>query len=170
MPDESRTLSVFLAHRLRLVDYAQRIVGDHSRAEDVVQEAYLRFDSASRGRPFDEPLAYLYRIVRNLALDGLRQRTRESRFMIPADAADTDRAVDARPSPEAQAAGRSDLVALRAAIAELPPRARLALEFHRLEGQTIKEVAARLGISVGAAHGLIVDSLEYCRDRIQRRP
>jgi RNA polymerase sigma factor (sigma-70 family) len=168
MPDDATTLSIYLAHRPRLVDYARRIVGDHARAEDVVQEAYLRFDSAAGGQPFEQPIAYLYRIVRNLALDGRRRQVREGGFLVSASSAQADAAIDGRPSPEAQAADRSDLAALRAAIAELPPQARLALQLHRINGRTVKGVAMHLGISVGSAHALIVDSLEYCRCRVHR--
>src|SRR3546814_11129897 len=56
-----------------LLDYASKIVGDRSHAEDVVQEAYLRFDAATAERSIGEPLSYLFRIVRNLSLD-LRRR------------------------------------------------------------------------------------------------
>ena len=44
-----------------------------------MQEAWLRFDEVSRQRLLDEPLSYLYRIVRNLALDGRRSQVREER-------------------------------------------------------------------------------------------
>jgi RNA polymerase sigma-70 factor (ECF subfamily) len=168
MSDDASTLSIFLAHRPRLIDYARRIVGDHARAEDVVQEAYLRFDSAAGSQPFDQPIAYLYRIVRNLALDGRRRDAREGGFLVSSASAQADVAADSRPSPEVHAAGRSDLAALRGAIADLPLRARLALQLHRIEGRSVKEVAQRLGISVGSAHALIVDSLEYCRGRVTR--
>jgi RNA polymerase sigma-70 factor (ECF subfamily) len=161
------TLGIFLTHRSGLVDYASRIVGDHARAEDVVQEAYLRFDQAGSAR-VEEPVGYLYRIVRNLALDGRRRQTRESRFMVGQSPL-SDSAACARPSPEAEAAGRSDVEALKAALAELPERTRRALELHRFEGRTVKAVAAALDVSVGTAHALIVDGLEHCRARLYRR-
>lgn len=162
-------LGIFLTHRSGLVEYASRIVGDHARAEDVVQEAYLRFDSAASAKLFDEPVGYLYRIVRNLALDGRRRQVRESLFVVGQASALSERAADARPTPEAEAAGRSDIEALKAALAELPERTRRALEMHRFEGKTVKTVAATLGVSVGTAHALIVDGLEHCRTRLYRR-
>src|SRR5919109_618018 len=73
------TLAFFMAHRPNLVSYASGIVGSRAQAEDVVQEAWLRFDDASRLRLREEPLGYLYRIVRNLALDGRRRLAREDR-------------------------------------------------------------------------------------------
>lgn len=59
---------LYLAHRGELLDYASKIVGDRSQAEDVVQEAYLRFDPAAAERSLSAPLSYLFRIVRNLSL------------------------------------------------------------------------------------------------------
>ena len=75
MTSDSVRLDLFLAHRSALIDYAQPIVGCRARAEDVVQEAYLRFAAATdRERPADDrilqPVGYLYRIVRNLAVAG----------------------------------------------------------------------------------------------------
>jgi RNA polymerase sigma-70 factor (ECF subfamily) len=161
-------LGIFLAHRSGLVDYASRIVGDHAQAEDVVQEAYLRFDRAASA-PIAEPVGYLYRIVRNLALDGRRRQAREALFVVGQSPEFSDGAACSRPGPEAEAAGRSDVEALKAALAELPERTRRALELHRFEGKTVKAVAAALGVSVGTAHALIVDGLEHCRTRLYRR-
>ena len=49
-------LALYLAHRGELVNYASAIVGDRGRAEDVVQEAWLRFGAAADSRPIDEPV------------------------------------------------------------------------------------------------------------------
>ncbi|MBS0540319.1 MAG: sigma-70 family RNA polymerase sigma factor [Proteobacteria bacterium] len=165
----STPLDIFLTHRPSLVEYASRIVGDHARAEDVVQEAYLRFDTAASAKLFDEPVGYLYRIVRNLALDGLRRQRRESLYVVGQASDMADSAADPRPTPEAEAAGRSDIEVLKAALGELPTRTRRALELHRFEGKTVKAVAESLSVSVGTAHSLIVDALEHCRTRLYRR-
>ena len=47
---DSTTLDLFMTHRGALVDYAAGIVGNHAHAEDLVQEAWLRFDKAARRR------------------------------------------------------------------------------------------------------------------------
>lgn len=162
------TLALYMAHRRELVNYASGIVGDRARAEDVVQEAYLRFSEATARRLLEEPLGYLYRIVRNLALDGRRRQVHEERFLSPAEAVDLSQAAEARPSPEAEAVDRDELQLVMAALAELPERTRLALEMHRFGGLKLREIAERLGISVTLAHTLVAEAVEHCRACLRR--
>lgn len=169
-----KTLSLYLAHRSDLVNYASGIVGDRAQAEDVVQEAWLRFGAAAdgrreEGRGLTEPLGYLYRIVRNLAVDGRRRLAREQTLMEAGDGGTAETCVDEKPSPEAEILARDELRLLQAAMAELPERTRIALEMHRFGGATIKDIARHLGISVGLVHALLVDGLEHCRARLCRR-
>lgn len=158
-----------MAHRLGLVRYANGITGDHGRAEDVVQEAYLRFSTAVVKAPsLDEPVGYLYRIVRNLAIDTRRRYQREEqRFTAEAGADIAEKAAD-QPLPAAIAEGRDDLRVMRAAMDELPERTRIALEMHRFGEMTFKDIAEHLGISVGLAHRLVIEGLEHCRERLCR--
>jgi RNA polymerase sigma-70 factor (ECF subfamily) len=164
-----QTLTLYREHRGELVNYASRILGDRSRAEDVVQEAYLRFSDASARRLLDEPLGYLYRIVRNLALDGQRRQAYESRTFPLASGTDLGRMAESRPSPETEAVDRSQLEVVMEALAELPERTRLALEMHRFGGLKLREIADRLGISITLAHGLVAEAVEHCRQRLRAR-
>ncbi|MGU9546296.1 sigma factor, partial [Bacillus cereus] len=70
-------LKLYLAHRAALLDYAAPIVGCRSRAEDVVQEAWLRFSRQEEDAAIRHPASYLYRIVRNLSLDLTRRSATE---------------------------------------------------------------------------------------------
>ncbi|MFJ6087078.1 RNA polymerase sigma-70 factor [Streptomyces sp. NPDC092369] len=63
---------VFEAHRPVLLGVAYRMLGRVADAEDVVQEAWLRWSGADHGR-VREPRAYLVRITTRLAIDRLRQ-------------------------------------------------------------------------------------------------
>jgi RNA polymerase sigma factor (sigma-70 family) len=164
MRHDSDALTLFLSHRGELLDYASTIVGDRARAEDVVQEAWLRFGSAAENGAVEEPVGFLYRVVRNLAIDGRRRRTRELRVVdsgLPAERADS------YPSPEAEAAGREELRLLREALAELPERTRIALEMRRFGGLKLREIAVHLGISVTVAHELVARAIAHCRDRVR---
>lgn len=167
---DSTTLDLFMSHRGALVDYAAGIVGNHAHAEDLVQEAWLRFDKAARRRSLEQPLGYLYRIVRNLALDGRRRMARESRVVTGGDFnAATGTSPDEAPSPEKVALDRDELELVVAAMAELPERTRIALEMHRFGGCKLKEIAAFLGISVPMAHVLVADGVQHCKRRLGYR-
>jgi RNA polymerase sigma-70 factor (ECF subfamily) len=150
LPADERA-QLFMAHRAALIEYALPIVGDRMRAEDVVQEAFLRFAPA-QGAPagVGQQLGYLYRIVRNLALDLMRRRATEQRhhddkpswWMVPA----TPR------TPEEELSHLQDIELMEAVLAELPPRVRQAVEMHRVGGHTLQEIADRLDVSLNTAH------------------
>jgi RNA polymerase sigma-70 factor (ECF subfamily) len=73
-------LEVFESHRALLVAHAYRMLGDLGRAEDMVQEAWLRWDG--RHEEVDSPRAYLVTIVTRLCfneLDSARARREENR-------------------------------------------------------------------------------------------
>lgn len=165
---DGENLALFMAHRRQLVKYASGFLGDHTQAEDLVQEAFMRFDAAAGTKLLEEPIAYLYRIVRNLALDGYRKRAREARYMVSEASVATDTFAEDRPSPEAEALHREQLRVLQAALAELPERTRLALEMHRFGGCKLREIANRLGISTALAHSLVAEAVEHCRQRLGR--
>lgn len=168
VPQDRAALEIFQSHRASLVDYARVITGSDSRAEDVVQDAWLRFRNACNSVTLREPLHYLYRIVRNLAVDDNRRAALEaSRCSVDMDAITHSLASEA-PSPEDVAIARSELELVRTALGELPDRTRLAVEMHRFGGHTLAEISVSLGISVGLAHTLVADGIKHCHHRRNR--
>lgn len=162
-------LHFFLAHRSALVDYATPILGCRSRAEDIVQDAYLRFSSAvqrsvTSGVPITHPAAYLYRTVRNLALNWIRHQTSE--VGMPSGAEILESMASTAPTPEQEVLYRDELRAVTLALAELPERTRRAFELHRLGGRTLHQVAEAMGISVGLTHQLVREAITYCAERL----
>lgn len=65
----------FEAHRRRLSAIAYRMLGSVAEAEDVVQDAFLRWHGADR-EVVDDPGAFLARIVTRLCLDRLKEARR----------------------------------------------------------------------------------------------
>jgi RNA polymerase sigma-70 factor (ECF subfamily) len=169
LSENSTTLSLFVTHRRALIDYASGIIGSRTQAEDLVQEAWLRFDEASKGRFLEDAKGYLYRIVRNLAVDGQRRAVRESRLIAQGG---FERASgtcpDETPTPETVALYRDEVQCVMRAMAELPERTRIAFEMHRFGGARLKEIAAFLGISVSLAQLLVTDAAEHCKQRLAK--
>jgi RNA polymerase sigma-70 factor (ECF subfamily) len=81
--------SVFESHRAALIALAYRMLGDLARAEDVVQEAWVRWEG--RDAVVDAPKAFLVKIVTRLCLNELdsararREETRGDRLPEPVD-------------------------------------------------------------------------------------
>lgn len=74
---------VFEEHRPVLLGVAYRMLGRVADAEDVVQDAWLRWSAADRADVRD-PRAYLVRVTTRLALDRLRQiKTRNEAYVGP---------------------------------------------------------------------------------------
>ena len=167
MQGDSDIRMLYLAHRDDLVGYAHSIVGNRADAEDVVQEAYLRVDRGGESRSIIQPLAYLYRIVRNLSLDGQRRLARERQRAGPRTVEIVDRVAAASPSPEAVSASRAELLIVARALAELPERTQTAFRLHRIEGLTLQQVGERLGVSGVRAHQLVRDALRHCAQRLE---
>lgn len=167
MRNDNHPVNLFMQHRTELVDYAASIVGCRSRAEDVVQEAYLRFDAAAERGRLNQPAGYLFRIVRNLAVDVVRRLALESRHVdshVGSETIGTETT-----TPEASLLRRHEIQIMRDALAELPERTRIALEMYRFGGSKLKDIAQHLDISVGLAHALVHEGLAHCRQRLQAR-
>ena len=169
MAENSLALSLFLTHRRALIDYASSITGSHAQAEDLVQEAWLRFVEASQRRLIDDARGYLYRIVRNLAFDSLRRLAREQRLIAPDSyEAAAGTFADETPTADRVAISKREVQRVVEAMAELPERSRIAFEMHRFGGAKLREIADFLGISVSLAQNLVVDAAEHCKERLTR--
>ncbi|OAN59919.1 sigma-70 family RNA polymerase sigma factor [Sphingomonas sp. TDK1] len=163
MSQQSETLQLFLSHRSELLRQAHRITRDRAQAEDVLQEAWLRFRAALAERQMHEPLSYLSRIVRNLALDSARRSGLESRLFHNESDADPLQVPSEAPSQEAAIISGSELRAVENALALMPERMRVAVRMHRIEDIKLKDIAEQLGISVTSAHGLVAEGVARCR-------
>lgn len=151
MKEADATSLLYATHRPALVRYATRILGSREAAEDIVQDAFLRFSPANAyGASASQTLAYLYRIVRNLCLDLIKRRRIEMRerdgeppfWSVP-------RAIE---TPEETVLVSDEVRVITEVLDGLSPDVRVALEMHRFGGYTLEEVAAHLNISVATAH------------------
>ncbi len=141
---DQQVVALFDAHYWSLCQLAYVLLGDPARAEDAVQEAFLR-TFAGWGRLRQPELAefYLRKAVLNQCRSGLRRRASESRGN--AIIASRQRS---RPSDdfEFQRATELDVVA---AVRTLPARQREVVVLRYFLDLGEAEIGGMLGISVG---------------------
>ncbi|MDX6653669.1 MAG: hypothetical protein QOH18_370 [Solirubrobacterales bacterium] len=144
---ESAFEEIVRRYRRPLDRFAAGIVG--GRSEDVTQDSFRKALEALRhGDSEVELRPWLYRIVRNTALNDLRDRP-------PAAAELAEDLVGGARSAAAEAEERAEVAALITRMRALPENQRAALVMRELEGMSHEEIAAALGISGGAARQAI---------------
>lgn len=152
--------AVFVEHRPQLQRAAFKILGNAERAQDVVQDAYCKVVEAANVFEVKQPLAYLFQIVRNLAIDAHRRAALEARFFVgEKEGLDVP---ERSGTPETISITRQDLSIVAKALAELPERARRAFELHRLGGLTQRDIAEKLGVSTTLVNFMIRDAMAHC--------
>ncbi|MFT4055063.1 MAG: sigma-70 family RNA polymerase sigma factor [Novosphingobium sp.] len=158
-------MQIYMAQRQALTAYAAKVTGNREQAEDIVQEAWLALSAQRATARVRDPVGYLRTMVRNLAIDRLRQRMRERRLMGGDMEAAADTVPDNGPDPEQATIARRDLACVLRVLRSLPERQRVAIEMHRFGGYKLREIAKHLSVSVSLAQLLIADGLTACTVR-----
>ncbi|MFI8744030.1 sigma-70 family RNA polymerase sigma factor [Pseudomonas sp. NPDC077186] len=162
--DRKALLSAYQAQSQALLNLATRVLGCRSRAEDVLQDAFLKLWEGSLNLSMVQaPERYLNRLVRNLAIDHLRRLQLEQRYGAAGELAELQ---PSEISPEQVVGGQQALRQLLAALAELTPRMRRVFTLSQLDGLTQREVATTLGASPALINLILRDTLGHCRVRL----
>jgi RNA polymerase sigma-70 factor, ECF subfamily len=163
-------VEIFSRHRRRLLNIAYRMLGEMTAAEDVVQDAWLRW---RRSEPDEirDPKAFLSTITVRLSLDALRAaRTRRETYVgpwLPEPILPDDTRLFAADAPGEHAELASDLsLALLHVLERLSPEERAALILHDAFDFGYDEIAATLKKNEPACRKLVSRARE--RVKIER--
>lgn len=144
-----------------LFRYCVRLTGDPDVAEDVAQEAFLRFVRDGVEGPPNALRVWLFKVATHLVRD--RHRVRENRRRLLEENPVTPSAF---PDPEADAERAETVASVRKALDELAPRDKQLLLMQG-EGFSYKEMAQTVGVkptSIGTllarAQGRFVEAYE----------
>jgi RNA polymerase sigma-70 factor (ECF subfamily) len=143
-------------YQRRLINFVYRTVGDRERAEDLVQEVFIRvhrhlhrFDQSKKFS------TWIYTIASNLAKNELRNRSRNPLVLFQAIRKDDE--TDQRPLQFEDHQSRPDDLfrkrhlrdLVQWAVAQLPEHHRIVFVLRELEGKTYEEIAEITDCNLG---------------------
>jgi RNA polymerase sigma-70 factor (ECF subfamily) len=161
-------------------------LGQHGLARldpsDLVQQTLVRAVQAAaqfRGDNDAELAGWLRRILASTLQNSLRDLHRDCRDVRRERSLEADLAAssvrlaalvaDPAAGPPEQALHNERILRLAAAVEELPPEQREAVERHYLHGERLDDVAAAMQRSTAAVAGLIKRGMKRLRQRLEER-
>jgi len=158
MSDLTRLSDLIAARSAGLTLYARQWV-DGSSAEDVLQTAMVSLLS-QRKMPAD-PVAWMYRAVRNAAIDAARAQARRRKREQAVASARCDWF-------EPSADDAMDATSAEAALRQLPADAREVVVLRLWGDLGFSAIANVLGVSVSTAHSRYTAALEQLRNLLEQ--
>ncbi len=161
--DSFRSLTQALeAYYGELRRYLLQRTGSPAIADDVIQETWLRARTTGAVMP-DNPRAYLYRMVANVATDLSRRDAAHGRAL--AGVVEEQMATPAA-LPDSAAESRQVMRLLIEAVDDLPPKCREVFLLYRGRGLTMRQISARLGVSQKTVEKHIARAMLHCARRL----
>ena len=143
-------------YRGRLLNFVNRMIGDRERAEDLVQEAFIRvYRHLHRFDTTKKFSTWVYTIASNLAKNELRNRSRSPLVLYQSlrpRGEEDQRPLqfeDSRSRPDDMFAGRYLRELVDAAVATLAPHHREVFVMRELEGRSYEEIAQLTRCNLG---------------------
>lgn len=176
--DEQAFENLVKRHRPRILAVARRYTRIPEDAEDVVQQTFQKaFIYLQKFEGKSSFSTWLTRIAINEALMLLRRRRALREIFVDDSSSDEGTVAaleirDTKPDPEAKYAQREGVEILSAAIAQLRPALREAIELHDLGELTSRETAHRMELSVGAVKARVFHGRRKLGEAVRayRRP
>ena len=145
--DYAAGLAEFVRHRVPAYE-----------ADDLLQEVWSAYAAAVATQSIAQPRAWLYRVARNRIADLYRRNSTAPAF------------VDLTPNMEWSPQDSPDdrdpdqlLETINAALAILPPKQREVFRRNEMDGETLREIAADLGVPLKT----VISRKGYARQRLR---
>src|SRR5262245_10081441 len=159
--NQERFEEFFRRYERDIFGYLWRVTSDEQAAYDLSQETFLRaWQHFAKVVTYELPVAWLYRVATNLALNHLRTREASSRTTYL-----QEDGISGVSDPALRLAARDTV---RRALMAVAPRQRAALVLREVYGLSCEEVAQTLEISPGAAKTILWRGRESFRDHYLR--
>jgi RNA polymerase sigma-70 factor (ECF subfamily) len=160
--DRAALAAIYEREAAAMLGVATRIVRRRELAEEIVHDAFVQIwrHASSFNPQLGSARAWMFAIVRNRALNALRDGSREEAV----EDEELTAAVDAANAAERAFDRLAEGSALRRCLEGLDPRRRLGVLLAYVEGLSHGEIAARLGVPLGTAKAWLRRGLLQLRE------
>jgi RNA polymerase sigma-70 factor (ECF subfamily) len=167
MSETNRTalLNLLVASYDDLKQRLTRRSGSADLACEVLQDTFLRLNSASDIGQVKNLNAYLFRVALSVASN---RRVAERRHLAVTETDAALHLIDESPDPERIVAARSEIDALKRVIRELPARRREILLAALVDEVPHRKIARRFGISLRTVQVELKQAVMHCAVRLGR--
>ncbi len=154
----------------RIYAHAYQMVGNHTEADEVLQETFVRLvKNISRLKSDSNFPSFVFKIATNYCIDIIRKRQRKyvnvddqefeesGRFQL-----ELSRSI---PTPEDEQENKQLLELINAAIAELPPKQRATIVLHDVDGYSKEEIAQMMD----CPQATVRSNLHIARSKVKQR-
>jgi len=156
-------------HQDAVVGTVTKMLGNHSEAEDIAQQVFLRvWKYAKRYRPDAKFTTYLFTITRNLVFNESRSRSRRKEVSADEREEAFNQTITASPNTQPDAAVLQAELQHKVdqAIAQLPELQRMAVILRQYEQLSYEEIANVLDLSVSAVKSLLFRARTTLRETL----
>lgn len=163
--DKSAYDILVIRYQHKIIQLVNRYVKDHSEAQDVAQEAFIKaYKALGMFRGDSAFYTWLYRIAINTAKNYLVSRTRRnSDYQLDvqdAEAIENAPQLQGLDTPEHLLLGEEIVKTIQSAIEHLPEEMRVAILLRELEGMSYEEIAEAMDCPVGTVRSRIFRARE----------
>jgi RNA polymerase sigma-70 factor (ECF subfamily) len=160
-------------HR-QIIHFLFRMVHNEAVAEELAQEVFLRvYRSRESYRAEAKFSTWLYRIATNLAVNHARDTKHERMAQtVQLDEPDAEsgtkpEVADDDPNVEQTMLREERMAAIRAQVAALPERQRMAVLMHKYQEMDYRQIGEVLKLSESATKSLLFRAYQTLRDRLK---
>jgi RNA polymerase sigma-70 factor (ECF subfamily) len=154
--------AVIASQAERVERFLRSKLANPADAQDLAQEAYLRLLRVRDPKLIEDPVAYLFRIARNLVGELYTKLPPAAESLDDVELADNGATVEGKVEHGQQ------MDRLTEVLSHLAPKCRAALILHRRDGMTVDEIAVELKLSRGMVKKHLAQGLARCRARLRR--
>ncbi|WP_462152224.1 RNA polymerase sigma factor [Pseudoalteromonas xiamenensis] len=152
--------------REKMIAYLTSILHCHYLAEDALQETFIRLSNLSieQLKEVENPAAYCYQTARNIAIDMLRKRTRES--WVDLDNTSPCQCIDNQPSAEDSLIEQNLNRRIMQAVTTLSSRHQTILSLYKWGDYKQKDIAQICAISPTLVNFILQEVVSTCQNAL----